>query len=157
MSEDAKSLPRTEPDRVPLKWAARFFLSRDGIVTRADGRAVSALTLAQAQDYARRDIRFDPLREAKSRVPQGRHGDESLVFLSDGAKQVQLVRLMSPDERTLLHGYEPAGGMVASLCGHDVPAVGDTNFGWYFLRADDGAHWLFHGRSYASHLFAATQ
>jgi hypothetical protein len=151
------SAPEGVPNRLQLKWATRFFLSRDGVVTRADGSVVRDCTLTKALDYARGDIRFDPLREAKSGVPHGRGGSDALVFVDDGEQRVEVVRLMAPDERSALDGHPPAGGVVTSLCGHDLPAVGDTDRGWYYLRADDGAHWLFHGCSYARRLFGATQ
>lgn len=157
MNADTTNPREGTPGRLQLKWATRYFLSHDGVVTRANGSKIGDCTLAQARDYARKDIRFDPLKEAKSGVPHGRGGEDSLVFLEHGEKRVELVRLMSPAERAALLGHAPGGGTVTSQCGHDFPAEGDTESGWYYLRADDGAHWLFHGCSYARHLFGARQ
>jgi hypothetical protein len=157
MSMDTGNATEGVPNRIQLKWATRFFLSHDGVVTRTDGSVVRDCTLTQARGYARQDIRFDPLRLAKSGVPHGRHGGGLLVYQEDGSTFVELVRLMSPAERTDLNGHAPAGGIVTSLCGHELPAIGDTERGWFYLRADDGAFWLMHGASYARHLFAARQ
>lgn len=140
-------------NRIPLKWADGYFLSRDGVVSRADGRALKDVPLAQARRYARQDIQHDPLREAASGVTHGRGGSEELVFMEDGACFVRLVRMMSEWERAQLSSE----GASSAFVGFPMRAEGDTERGWYWLRADDGAWWLFHAPSYARHLLGANQ
>ena len=140
-------------NRIPLKWADGYFISHDGVVSRADGRALKDVSLAQARQYARQDIQHDPLREAASGVTHGRGGWEELVFMEDGACFVRLVRMMSEAERTQVSSE----GTSSAWVGLPMRAAGDTERGWYWMRADDGAWWLFHAPSYARHLLAANQ
>jgi hypothetical protein len=142
------TMPTDSSDgRMPLAWASGYFLSHDGVVSRADGRALAAVTLAQARRYARQDIRHDPLRTAKSGVMQGRGGAEGLTGEEDGVQTVQFVRLKSGAELTQAEN----AGSVAFLPGFTMPAVGNVDQGWYWMRADDGAWCLLHGASYARH------
>ncbi len=140
-------------NRIPLKWADGYFLSHDGVVTRADGSALKAVPLVQARRYARQDIQHDPLREAASGVTHGRGGVDELVFVAEGVQRVHFVHLWPNAAREAME----RGETVSGITGFTMPAVGDTEGGWYWMRANDGARCLFHGRSYARHLLAAKQ
>ena len=132
--------PPGAPRRMQLKWAERWFISSDGTVSRADGTPAKAISLAQALRYARKDIQHDPTR----------HGMESLVFERGGDAMVRLVQLRTPSANAAFD----EGESVSWLAGFSMLAVGDTESGWYFIRGEDGAHRLFHGASYARHIFS---
>jgi hypothetical protein len=143
-----------EPQRWPLQWAAGYFISHDGVVTRADGRPLKDIPLAEARQRARRDISHDPVRMSASGVTHGRGGTESLVFVEDGTRMAAFVVLKPKDAREAM---ESDGAVATWLAGHAHPAVGDIERGWYFVRGDDEGWRVFHGRSYAARVCGAVQ
>lgn len=140
------------PDTMPLKWAAGYRIDPAGVVLRADGSALKAVSLSQARRYARQDIQHDPPRHSAAGVSHGRAGSSALVLLmDDGTRVVEFLTLWSDSERARLDG----GGDCSRLLGFTMPAAGDTECGWYWMRTDDGRRCLFHGPSYAKHLLDA--
>ncbi len=140
-------------NRIPLKWADGYFISHDGVVSRADGSTLKSVPLVQARRYARQSMQHDPLREAASGVTHGRGGMDELVFVEDGGQRVQFVQMWSNAAREAME----RGETVSGITGFTMPAVGDTAGGWYWMRGNDGARCVFHAPSYAGHLFAARQ
>lgn len=148
------SLETNETERrIPLPWASGYFLSHDGVVSRVDGTPLKDIALSQARQYARQSIEHDPPRKSANGVPQGRGGFEALVSVEDGTQVVQTLRLMAQHERAQLASQ----GAVSMFTQEPMRAEGNVECGWYWMRANDGARWLFHGRSYARHLLTANQ
>jgi hypothetical protein len=148
------SLETNETERRrPLPWASGYFLSHDGVVSREDGNELNGIPLFKARQYARQSIEHDPPRKSANGVPQGRGGFEALVSVEDGTQVVQTLRLMAQHERAQL----ASKGAVSMFTPEPMRAEGNVEGGWYWMRADDGAWWLFHGCSYARHLLTATQ
>jgi|Wag4MinimDraft_6_1082665.scaffolds.fasta_scaffold53724_2 hypothetical protein len=147
------SEPTESAQRIPLPWASGRFISRDGVVSRADGTALKDIPLFQARQYARKSIDHDPPRKSVSGVPHGRGGFEALVALEDGTQVVRTLRLLAHHERAQLANE----GAVSMFMPEPIRAEGNVESGWYWMRADDGAFWLFHGPSYAMHLLTANQ
>ena len=154
MMTDDSNQPNQPPQRWPLQWAAGYFISHDGIVTRADGRLLQDIPLAEARQRARRDLSHDPVRVSASGVRHGRGGAESLLFVEDGAWMAAFVVLKPKDAREAL---ESDGAATSWNAGHANPAVGDIERGWYFVRGDDEGWRVFHGRSYAASVCGAAQ
>lgn len=146
----------------PLRLAKGYLISADGRVFRAkDGKAVRPLSLKEATRAAEAAIEFD--RNRLSRQPLGPVAPESLVYLGEGevwrhdgtreiheVQMVQWVRLpnraeleplFTDDSHTVSHAWAGGGPM---------PAVGNTEAGWYRLEPD-GAVVVFHGASLAAH------
>lgn len=143
------------PDGWPLKWASRYHLSRGGVLYRTD--VVQDVTLAKAEQYARGDAAHDPERAARSGNALGRSGGGPLTFAEDGQLMAASVFLMPPAARAELQAAAPTGGVTTYLHGLVLPVGGDVARGWYFVKADDGARWIFHGPTYARHYANATQ
>lgn len=138
------------PDELrPLRLVAGYSIRRDGVVFRADGTSVTSVPLFRARRYARKDIEHDPLRESRSGVMHGRGDGESLVFDADGQRLVQWVRLPSKAERV----SKLRGDGLSTFCGGSMEASGDTDACWYWLDDRDGVHLLFHGPSWAQHIW----
>lgn len=148
--------PDTPNDLKPLRLVPGYRISDDGRVFKANGKPVKPLTLLEARRFATGDITFDGNR--LSRQPLGPVEPESLVYMGEeeilhhddtreirAVQMVQSVRLQSTAEKAA----EARGETVSWFSGGPMPAVGDTETGWYRLD-HDGAKVLFHGPSVAA-------
>lgn len=125
--------PNEPPQRWPLQWAAGYFISHDGILSRADGRALKQISLQQAQHYC------------ESNSPH-----DALVSDCGGVQTVFCVRLVSD----VASAEVDASGTPYRRIVLPMKASGDISSHWYFVSADDGARWVLHGPSYAHNLSA---
>ena len=141
--------PETPNDLKPLGLIAGYDIRRDGVVFRADRTSVLSVPLFRARRYAKQAIEHDPLRKSRNGVLHGRGGGEPLVFDVEGKRMVIYLSLPSKAERK----SKQRGDSWSTIRGANLEASGDTDAGWYWLTARDGAQLLLHGPSWAQHLW----
>lgn len=162
-----------EPERLPLEPRSAYEIDREGSVFRVSPpklpRRLAAVGLATARQYAARDPDFDPKRRRERSFvvwfPEG-YGPplvcrslppEPILYGTAEDRWTFLVRLPSAAERKppAIQDLPPGvrGPKASWAAGQPLPAVGDTDRGWFLLDLPDRSSLLFHGPSKAAEVF----